>query len=60
MYMFHQVHVLPEDKAVTYVVGGGGLKGLNREETHSIYEWQVFPYGSTCGPLLGLRSTDQI
>lgn len=44
--MFHQIRLLPEDKPLLRFL----WRDLNREETPSIYEWQVLPFGTTCSP----------
>lgn len=44
--MFHQVRLLPEDKALLRFL----WRDLQRDTAPSIYEWQVLPFGTTCSP----------
>ncbi|XP_056336224.1 uncharacterized protein LOC130247068 [Danio aesculapii] len=44
--MFHQVRLLPEDKPLLRFL----WRDLKREELPKVYEWQVFPFGTTCSP----------
>ena len=44
--MFHQVRLLPEDKALLRFL----WRDLQRDAPPGIYEWQVLPFGTTCSP----------
>lgn len=44
--MFHQVHLLPEDKPLLRFL----WRGMKMEEEPTVYEWQVLPFGTTCSP----------
>lgn len=44
--MFHQVRLLPEDRALLRFV----WRDSTREEPPALYEWQVLPFGTTCSP----------
>lgn len=44
--MFHQVHLLPEDKPLLRFL----WRDLRREDPPDVFEWQVLPFGTTCSP----------
>ncbi|KAI3375531.1 hypothetical protein L3Q82_003855 [Scortum barcoo] len=44
--MFHQVRLLPEDRALLRFVWRDGSQG----GPQTVYEWQVLPFGTTCSP----------
>ncbi len=44
--MFHQVHLLPEDKQLLRFI----WRDLRRDKAPDVYEWQVLPFGTTCSP----------
>ncbi|KAG1926140.1 guanine nucleotide-binding protein G(I)/G(S)/G(O) subunit gamma-2 [Pimephales promelas] len=44
--MFHQVLLLPEDKPLLRFL----WRGMRRDDSPDIYEWQVLPFGTTCSP----------
>ncbi|XP_051809278.1 uncharacterized protein LOC127535407 [Acanthochromis polyacanthus] len=44
--MFHQVRLLPEDRALLRFV----WRDVSKEEFPAVYEWQVLPFGTTCSP----------
>lgn len=44
--MFHQVHLLPEDKPLLRFI----WRDLQRDQAPDVYEWQVLPFGTTCSP----------
>ncbi|KAI3374400.1 hypothetical protein L3Q82_005971 [Scortum barcoo] len=44
--MFHQVRLLPEDRALLRFVWRDGSQG----GPQTVYEWQVLPFGRTCSP----------
>lgn len=44
--MFHQVRLLPEDRALLRFV----WCGVSQRESPAVYEWQVLPFGTTCSP----------
>lgn len=44
--MFHQVRLLPEDRALLRFV----WRDISQEEPPTVYEWQVLPFGTTCSP----------
>lgn len=44
--MFHQVRLLPEDRALLRLV----WRDVSKGEPPAVYEWQVLPFGTTCSP----------
>ncbi len=44
--MFHQVRLLPEDRPLLRLI----WRNMRRKDPLDIYEWQVFPFGTTCSP----------
>lgn len=44
--MFHQVHLLPEDKSLLRFI----WRDLQRDKAPDVYECQVLPFGTTCSP----------
>lgn len=44
--MFHQVHLLPEDRALLRFV----WRDISDESPPAVYEWRVLPFGTTCSP----------
>ncbi|XP_077361589.1 uncharacterized protein LOC144006560 [Festucalex cinctus] len=44
--MFHQVRLLPEDRALLRFV----WRDFSQGEPPAVYEWQVLPFGTTCSP----------
>ncbi|XP_029965347.1 uncharacterized protein LOC115401351 [Salarias fasciatus] len=44
--MFHQVRLLPEDRALLRFI----WRDVNTGEPPAVYEWQVLPFGTTCSP----------
>ncbi len=44
--MFHQVRLLPEDKALLRFL----WRDLQKDKPPEVYEWQVLPFGNTCSP----------
>ncbi len=44
--MFHQVRLLPEDKALLRFL----WRDLQKDKPPEVYEWQVLPFGTTCSP----------
>ncbi len=44
--VFHQVLLLPEDKALLRFL----WRDLQKDKPPEVYEWQVLPFGTTCSP----------
>lgn len=44
--MFHQIRLLPEDRPLLRFL----WRDLKVQETPSVFEWQVLPFGTTCSP----------
>ncbi len=44
--MFHQVRLLPEDKALLRFL----WRDLQKDKCPEVYEWQVLPFGTACSP----------
>lgn len=44
--MFHQVRLLPEDRPLLSFI----WRDLRCENCPDVYEWQVFPFGTTSSP----------
>ncbi len=44
--MFHQVRLLPENKALLRFL----WRDLQKDKPPKVYEWQVLPFGTTCSP----------
>lgn len=44
--MFHQVHLLPEDRALLRFI----WRDISDESPPAVYEWRVLRFGTTCSP----------
>lgn len=53
--MFHQVHLLPEDKSLLRFI----WRDLHGEEPLDVYEWQVLPFGTTSSPCCAIFALQQ-
>lgn len=53
--MFHQVHLLPEDKPLLRFL----WRDLKGDQPPTVYEWQVLPFGTTCSPCCAIYAVQK-